>query len=105
MAFTFSLLVEMSNKYAQQNKHILGVTIDEMEIYVGILLLTGYMNPKNIRMFWETKSDAHNDLVASAMRRNRLLEIHQYPHICDNAQLAENDKFAKLSNYFEMLNE
>ena len=24
----------MSNKYAQQNNHIIGVTIDEMEIYV-----------------------------------------------------------------------
>ena len=43
-----SLLVEMLNKYAQQNNHILGVTIDKMKIYVGILLLTGYMNPKNI---------------------------------------------------------
>ena len=91
----------MSNKYAQQNNHILGLTIDEMKIYVGILLLTGYMNPKNIRMFWETKSDVHNDLVAAAMRRNKFLEIHQYLHKCDNTQLAENDKFAKLSNYFK----
>ena len=53
----------------------------------------------------ETKSDVHNDLVASAMQRNRLLEIHQYLHTCYNTQLAENNKFAKLSNYFKMLNE
>ena len=80
------------------------MTIDEMKIYVEIPLLTGYMNPKNIRMFWETKSDGHNDL-ASAMPRNIFLEIHQYLHTCDNTQLAQNDIFTKLSSYFKMLNE
>ena len=39
------------------------------------------------------------------MRRNRFLEIHQYLYTCDNTQLAGNDKFAKLSNYFKMFSE
>ena len=99
-----SLLVEMSNKYASQHNHNLGVTHNEMRVYIGILLLTGYLCPKNIRMFWEIKSDVHNELVSSSMRRKRFLEIHQYLHTCDNFQLSKNDKFAKLSEYFRLLN-
>ncbi|XP_068222588.1 piggyBac transposable element-derived protein 3-like [Palaemon carinicauda] len=56
-------------------------------------------------MFWETKSDVHNELVARSIRRNRFLEIPQYLHTCDNLDLPEHDKFGKLRQYFDMLNE
>ena len=55
-------------------------------------------------MFWEVKLDVYNELVASAMRRNRFLEIYQYLHACDNLDLPENDKFAKLARFFALLN-
>ena len=100
----FTLLVEMSNNYALQRNHHLNVTLEEMKVYVAILLLTGYMTPKNIRMYWEIKQDVHNQAVADAMRRNRFLEIHQYLHTCDNLHLLPNDKFAKLESYFSRLN-
>ena len=48
-----SLLVDMSNKYAMQRNHFLNVTHNEMKVYIEILLLTGYLCPKSIRMFWE----------------------------------------------------
>ena len=99
------LLVDMLNKYALQKNHILNVTEEEMKVYLAILLLTGYLTPRYIRMFWETKSDVHNELVANSIRRNRFLEIHQYLHTCDNLDLPEQDKFGKLRQYFDMLNE
>ena len=75
-----------------------------MKVYVAVLLLTSYLTPKNIRMFWENYSDVHNDAVSNAIRRNRFLEIHQYVHICDSMNLQTEEKFAKLSEYFKLLN-
>ena len=71
-----TLFVDMSNRYALQRNHSLNVSREEMKVHIAILLLTGYITPKNIRMLWEVKLDVHNKLVASAMRRNRFLEIH-----------------------------
>lgn len=99
------VLVDMSNKYALQKNHVLNVTCEEMKVYISVLMLTGYLRPKNIRMFWETKSDVHNELVSNSIRRNRFLEIHQYLHTCDNLDLPQGDKFGKLRLYFDMLNE
>ena len=98
-------LVDMSNKYALQKNHNLNVSESEMKVYIGILLLTGYLTPKNIRMFWETKDDTRNDLVAGSIRRGRFLEIHQFLHTCNNEQLPPNNKFGKVSEYLDHLNE
>lgn len=98
------LLVDMSNMYANQRNYTLNVTVSEMKVYIGILLLTGYLSPKNIRMFWETKSDTHNELVSGSMRRGRFLEIHRYLHTCNNHQLPKDDKFSKVREYLDHLN-
>lgn len=62
------------------------------------------MTPKYIRMFWEIKSDTHNESVSNSMRRNRFLEIQQYLHLSNNLQLPANDKFGKVRSYFDLLN-
>lgn len=82
----------------------MNLTVDELKVYVAILLVTGYMTPKNIRMFWEQQSDTYNKMVSDSMRRNRFLEIQRYIHLCDNQNLATNDKFSKLRKYFDLLN-
>lgn len=56
-----------------------------------------------MRMFWEKKVDTYNDLVSSSIRRNRFFEIQQYLHLCDSNALPQNDKFAKVRKYFELL--
>lgn len=98
-------IVDMSNLYALQRNHTLNVSADEIRVYIGILLLTGYITPKYMRMFWENKSDTYNKLVASSMRRNRFFEIQQYLHLCDSTNLPENDKFGKVRKYFTLFNE
>ena len=59
---------------------------------------------KKHRNVLEVKQDTHNQLVASTMRQNRFLEIHQYLHTCENLDLQENDKFGKLIDYIFLLN-
>ncbi|GBP57432.1 PiggyBac transposable element-derived protein 3 [Eumeta japonica] len=98
-------IADMSNLYALQRNHTLNVTSNEIRVYIAILLLTGYLTPKYMRMFWEVKSDTHNDLVASSIRRNRFFEIQQYLHLSDSStSLPANDKFAKVREYFTKLN-
>ena len=94
----------MSKRCASQKNHSRNVSPEEMKVYISILLATGCITPKNIRMLWEVKLDVHNELVASAMRQNRFLEIHQYLHACDNLDLPKNDKFAKIAHFFALLN-
>jgi DNA excision repair protein ERCC-6 len=101
---TISLIVRMSNLYALQRNHTLNLTFDEVKVYIAVLLLTGYLTPKYLRMFWETKDDAHNGLIANSIRRNRFFEIHKYLHLCDNMNLPTADKFGKVREYFKLLN-
>lgn len=97
-------LVYMSNQYALQNNHVLSATCREMRVYIAVLLLTGYLSPKNIGMFWESKSDVHNELVSKSITWCRFLEIHKYLHTCNNFNLPQGDTFGKLRRYFDMLN-
>ncbi|KAF6201966.1 hypothetical protein GE061_004362 [Apolygus lucorum] len=85
------LIQKYSNTYAMQKNHHLNVTTDEIKTFIAILLLTGYLSPRYMRMFWETQSDTHNPLVSGSMRRNRFFEIQQYLHLSDNTSLPQND--------------
>ncbi|XP_055910405.1 piggyBac transposable element-derived protein 2-like [Eupeodes corollae] len=89
---------------ALKRNHTLNVATQEIRVYIAILLLTGYLTPKYMRMFWQVKSDTHNELVASSMRRNIFFEIQQFVHLCDSTTLSPNDKFAKVREYFTKLN-
>ena len=93
----------MSNYYALQRNQTLNVSPEEIKVYIAILLLTGYLTPKYMWMLWKKKTDTHNELVSSSMRRNRFFEILQYLHLCDSTALPQNDKFAKVRKYFDML--
>ncbi|XP_049315757.1 piggyBac transposable element-derived protein 3-like [Bactrocera dorsalis] len=97
-------ITDMTNLYALQRNHTLNVTSDEIRVYIAILLLTGYLTPKYMRMFWEVKSDTHNEVWASSIRQNRFFEIQQYLHLSDSTSLPPNDKFAKVRQYFTKLN-
>lgn len=50
-------ITDMSNRYALQRNHTLNATTDETRVYIGILLMTGYLAPKYMRLLWEKKSD------------------------------------------------
>uniref|UniRef100_A0A0A9VSJ2 PiggyBac transposable element-derived protein 3 n=1 Tax=Lygus hesperus TaxID=30085 RepID=A0A0A9VSJ2_LYGHE len=73
----FRLLVEMSNTYAGYNNHSLNVSVNEMKVFVAVIMLTGYLKPKYMRIFWEEQSDTYNKLIAQSIRRDRFFEIRQ----------------------------
>lgn len=99
-----NLFVENTNKYAASKNLAPTVTSDEICCFFGILLLSGYTSVSKRRLYWESSPDTRNDLIASAMSRNRFEFIMSNLHCCDNNNLNENDKFSKVRPLFDLLN-
>ncbi|CAH1979217.1 unnamed protein product [Acanthoscelides obtectus] len=55
-------------------------------------------------MFWENSKDTHNEVVSSAMSRDRFEFIMSNLHCCDNSKLSQQDRFAKVRPLFEAIN-
>lgn len=77
----------------------------EMKVFLGILLLSGYVPLSRRRMFWQNRKDTYNAMVAEAIVRDRFEFIMSNIHFCDNNALDATDKFAKIRLLFNMLNE
>jgi len=99
-----NLLVTYTNLYATVQNRDADVTTDEMRCFIGILLLSGYNCLPRREMYWENSPDTNNKLVCNAMTRNRFRHIMQNLHCCDNANLAADDRFAKLRPLICLLN-
>lgn len=99
-------LCECTNNYARQNNnHDFSVQNQTMKAFLAILLLSGYSELPQIRMYWESSPDVHNAAVADSMSRGRFESILKYFKVCDNGNLPENDRFGKVRNFTSMLNE
>ena len=90
------LLFKHTTTYAvQKGDHSFTVDGNEMRVFIGILLASGYVSVPRRRMYWSNDSDVRNEMISNAMRRNRFDEIMKYLHAVDNLQIQKGDKFAK----------
>ena len=80
------------------------VTVEELNRYFVILLLSGYNKMPFRRMYWETRSDANNFLVSQCISRNRFLKIYQYLHFNGNMSIDYNDRVYKIRPIIDHLN-
>ena len=78
--------------------------INDIKCFIGILVLSGYLAPARLRLFWETATDTHHALVANAMRRDKFEAIFANFHLADNNCLDDTDKFAKVRSLIKLLN-
>lgn len=90
---------------AQKNNFNFSLSLEEMYVFIGILILSGYVPLPRRRMFWEVNEDTHNVLIAKSMRRQKFEEIFRYFHVVDNDNLIPRDKMAKVRPFFDMMNE
>ena len=88
----------------QKGNHTFTLSTDEMRVFIGILLLSGYCSVSRGRMYWESALDASNQLVINSMRRNRFEEIRKYFHAADNLQVEKEDRFAKVKPLLNVMN-
>lgn len=97
------LCVNETNKYAlQKGDHHFAVSKTEMQVFLGILLLSGYHTLPNERLYWSTDEDVGVPVVFEKMSRNKFQEIKRYFHLSDNSCLNPNDKLAKLRPFLDI---
>jgi DNA excision repair protein ERCC-6 len=93
----YQLMVDECSRYALfLNCADPSVSIEEMKMFVGILLLSGYNVLPGKRFYWESSDDVRNELVYKSMRRDRFIQIMKYLHFSDNTKPVANDKMWKL---------
>uniref|UniRef100_A0A8C0ZLD5 SCAN box domain-containing protein n=1 Tax=Castor canadensis TaxID=51338 RepID=A0A8C0ZLD5_CASCN len=100
---TFNLIVNETNNYASQKNVNLEVTVQEMRCVFGVLLWSGFVRRPRRGMYWEI-SDADQNLVRDAIRRDRFELIFSYLHFADNSHLDQKDKFSKLRPLIKQMN-
>lgn len=73
------LIVDQSNLYASQNNNHSNFVLaeEELKIFIGVLLLSGYHKLPREPVYWSNDADLSVNLVASAISRNRFQEIKQ----------------------------
>lgn len=98
-----TLLVTETNKYAVKKNQLGDITAGEIKCFIGILLVSGYSWHPRRRMFWENSPDSKNELVCSAMSRDRFEFIFRHLHVNDD--LNPDDKYTKIRPILCLLNE
>ena len=98
-------LVEMTNLYAQRDKgkHNFCTDSSEIRLFIAMLLITGYNQLPRRKMYWKNAEDVLNPAMSNAMSRNRFEELLSVLHLSDNMNLAQNDKFAKVRPFYELI--
>ena len=99
-------ICEETNTYAaEKGNHTFKIDSNEMNSFLAVLLLSGYIPYVRRSMYWETCLDSRNTIVASLFTRNRFLNCLQYFHLADNNNLNPSDKFSKVNPLLRMMNE
>ena len=93
-------IIHYSIEYAKQKKNQeFSFSSNELKVFIGILLLSGYHKEPKEDMYWEVLPDAGLPIVCNAMTRARFRKIKRYIHLCDNSDLDKKNKFAKIRPY------
>jgi len=80
----------------QDPKSSFDVKVQELKVTVGILLISGYSTVPRRRLYWSSEWGVRNEMIASAMSRNRFNEILASLHSANNAELPPGDRFGKV---------
>ena len=92
-----NLIVEQTCIYASQsNEHNFSFNAEDLKVFVGILLYSGYRSMPREDMYWQLCEDTHTPIVSQNMSRNRFREIKRFIHLADNTKLDTTDKMAKV---------
>lgn len=92
------VLVSESNRYAQQKKASLDLTLEELKAFIGILIIMGFHSLPSIRLYWSSDQNFHNTRISDIMSLKRFLKILRFLHINDNEAMPQkgDPKFDKL---------
>ncbi|KAG8224445.1 hypothetical protein J437_LFUL001398 [Ladona fulva] len=78
--------------------------VEDIYAFLGVLLLSGYHQLPNRRLYWSKSEDCSVEIVSNSIRRNRFEEILRYLHLADNARYDGQDRLYKVRPLFSVLN-
>jgi len=91
------LIMTGSMKYARQkNKQKFTVEECKLNMFVGILLFSGYHSLPRECLYWCLDEFLDVSYVSSRMSQNQLQDMKRYLHLADNSRVDPNDKLHKI---------
>ena len=99
----YEMAMHQTNVYSVQNHRPITVDRDELHVFLGVCLLSGYHELPDRRMYWSEDIDVHNELISQAISRNRFDDIMRNFHFADN-MLIDDDPLYKVRPIFNILN-
>lgn len=72
------------------------VSINELKVFLAILIVSGYNSLPSKSMYWSHDPDLHNKAIGDAMRRERFDSIKKCLHFNATTNQDKNDKYNKL---------
>lgn len=92
-----TLITKQSSKYAEYlEKPDPKITIEELKVFIGILIISGYSVQSRFESYWSNDTDLRNERIYKAMRKNRFKQITQFLHFKDMNEPNTDDKIWKL---------
>lgn len=81
----FNLIATETNKYAVQNNAAFKTSVNEIKLFLGMLIRMSIMKLPRIRSYWSGELNCVS--IAEKMSRDRFEQINKYIHFCDNNKL------------------
>lgn len=104
----YQLIVDETIRYAtaQKNRATFTVAVEDIKIFIGFLIFSGYHRLPSERDYWSDSEDLGIQLVKSAMSRNQYLELKALLHLQDNSKASQNknDRAFKIRSLVDIIN-
>ena len=81
------------------------ISMAELEVFLIILIISGYLPLLSIKHFSKNSEDLRNVAVYNSIRRNRFKYIEKILHFHGNTNLNYDDKYSKLRPLISHLQE
>ena len=89
-----AFIVEQSNQFVLECKGAekfatwTQITVQELQAYMGFMVLMGLVKLLSINDYWKKDDTYHYSSIASRIARDKFFELHRYFHFADNSTLA-----------------
>ena len=101
------LILSQTRLHAQQkNDHMVTISSNELQMFLGFLFLSGYNCLARKRLYWPLDEDVSIKCVSlcTGMPQNRFQEIKKHIHFADNSSIGNSDLMYKLRPLMALLN-
>lgn len=102
-------IITETHRYARDVKNDANfeITKDELKVFIGVLILSGYHQLPSERDYWSEDEDLSVALVRNAIPRNRYMEIKAMLHFANNAEINQHthDRGYKVRMLIDKFNE